>query len=64
MIGEPVRSISWGIPTTYGIILLRDLVLSGGRPDLLLVGALALMGIVLSLLAWLILRRKIANQQQ
>jgi ABC-2 type transport system permease protein len=64
LLGEPVRSLSWGIPTTYGIVLLRDLALRGNRPDLLLVGLMALIGAILCFLAWFILRRKIANQQQ
>ena len=58
---EPVRSLSWGIPTTYGINLLRDIALRGNYPDMTLVGILAAIGLAFCLLAWLILRRSIAN---
>jgi ABC-2 type transport system permease protein len=58
---EPVRSLSWGIPTTYGITLLRAIALRGSFPDMSLVGVLALIGLALCFLAWLILRRLIAN---
>ncbi len=61
MLVEPVRSLSWGIPTTYGIVLLRSIALRGGYPDLLLVGVLAMIGLVLCLLVWWISRRLIAN---
>ncbi|HWQ84195.1 MAG TPA: ABC transporter permease [Anaerolineales bacterium] len=62
MLAEPVRSVSWGIPTTYGIMLLRAVALRGSFPDLVLVGILAAIGVALALLAWLILRRMISNQ--
>lgn len=59
---EPVRSLSWGIPTTYGISLLRDIALRGSFPNLTLVGILAVSGLALYIIAWLILRRSIASR--
>jgi len=57
---EPVRSLSWGIPTTYGISLLRDIALRGSFPNMTLIGILAFGGLALYIVAWLILRRSIA----
>lgn len=59
MIWEPVRVISWALPTTYGIVLLRDIMLRGNAPDPLLLGGLALIGLGLMIAAWLLLRRMI-----
>lgn len=58
-IWKPVQVISWLLPTTYGIILLRDIMLRGDPPSLLLIAGLFAIGIVLASLAWLLLRRLI-----
>jgi ABC-2 type transport system permease protein len=62
MLVEPVRALSWLIPTTYGIVLLREITLRGISPNLLLLSILISMGVMLCFLAWLILRRIIANR--
>jgi ABC-2 type transport system permease protein len=54
-----VRVVSWSLPTTYGIVLLRDLVLRGVPPDAGLLGGLAGIGLGLCLLAWWMLRRRL-----
>lgn len=56
---QPVRVVSWALPTTYGIILLRDIALRGIPPGLILLGGLALIGVVLALVNWILLRRMI-----
>jgi ABC-2 type transport system permease protein len=56
----PVRVVSWSLPTTYGIILLRDISLRGIPPNFLLVGALALFGLALYMVAWLLMHSLIA----
>lgn len=61
MIWEPVRVVSWALPTTYGIILLRDIFLRGNPADLFLLGGLFLIGVGLCLVSWLLLRRLISN---
>lgn len=57
---QPVQVISALIPTTYGALLLRDLMLRGLPLDLLLVGGLIGLGVVLYILAWLLMRRTIS----
>ena len=45
MLWEPVRVISWLLPTTYGTLLLRDIALSGSDPNWLLLGGLIAIGV-------------------
>ena len=60
LIWTPVRAVSWGLPTTYGIIMVRDLFLRGNPPAPLLLGGLVAIGIGLCLIAWLLHRRLFA----
>jgi ABC-2 type transport system permease protein len=62
LIWQPVRILSWALPTTYGIQMLQDVFLRGLPPNPLLLGGLAGIGIVLFLVAWLLLRRLISNE--
>ncbi len=57
----PVLVVSGLMPTTYGTLLLRDLMLRGLPLNLLLVGGLVALGIVLYLIAWLLMRRTISH---
>lgn len=61
MLWEPVRIVSWLLPTTYGIVLLRDISLRGLAPDPLLLAGLLAIGVVLTVLAWLALRRLVSK---
>ena len=63
MLWEPVRVISWLLPTTYGTILLRDIALRGIDPNWALVGGLVAIGLVLMLISWRLMRRLIATSQ-
>ncbi len=51
-----VRIISWMLPTTYGTLLLRDIMLRGTEPNWMLLGGLAAIGLVLMLIAWRLMR--------
>ncbi|HEX7973864.1 MAG TPA: ABC transporter permease [Anaerolineales bacterium] len=62
MIWKPVRVLSWSLPTTYGIVMLRDIMLRGNAPSLLLLIGLPLIGLGLFLLSWLLLRRMITTR--
>jgi ABC-2 type transport system permease protein len=64
MLWEPVRVVSWLLPTTYGIILLRDIMLRGLAPDPTLLAGLAGIGLVLLLFAWVTLRRLISRSHR
>jgi ABC-2 type transport system permease protein len=64
MIWQPVRVVSWALPTTYGIILLRDIMLRGIAPNMMLVGGLIALGVGLCILAWIMLRRMITTREK
>lgn len=59
----PVRTVSGLLPTTYGILMLRDIMLRGLAPSPVLIGTLVILGIVLYFVAWLLLRRLISRAQ-
>lgn len=59
----PARAVSGALPTTYGILLLRNIMLRGGLPDLLPVVGLAVLGIVLYAIAWRMLRRSMMRSE-
>jgi ABC-2 type transport system permease protein len=63
MFWEPVRVISWLLPTTYGTLLLRDIALRGIDPNWALLGGLTAIGLVLMLISWLLMRRLITSPQ-
>jgi ABC-2 type transport system permease protein len=64
LLWEPVRIVSWMLPTTYGIILLRDIMLLGLAPDLILLAGLAGIGLLMLLFAWIALRRLISRSHR
>lgn len=61
MLWEPVRMVSWALPATYGVVLLRDIMLRGHMADPILLTGLTAIGIGLFLVAWVLLRRTIAR---
>jgi ABC-2 type transport system permease protein len=63
MLWEPVRVISWALPTTYGTLLLRDIALRGIEPNWSLLGGLIAFGLVLMLISWQLMHRLIASSQ-
>ncbi len=54
---EPVRVISWALPATYGIQMLRDIMLKGAPLALPLLGQLFAIGLGLFAVSWYLLRR-------
>ncbi len=60
MLWQPVRVISWMLPTTYGTLLLRDIALRGIDPNWSLLAGLFAIGLVLMLISWWLMRRLIA----
>ncbi len=58
---QPVRIISWMLPTTYGTVLLRDIALRGIAPNWWLLGGLIAIGLALMLISWRLMRRLIAT---
>jgi ABC-2 type transport system permease protein len=55
---QPVKVLAWSLPATYGIRMLQDVMLRGSSIPLLPFEGIALIGIGLFLLDWLILRRR------
>lgn len=58
----PVRILSWMLPATYGIQLLQNVMLRGAVADWSLIGNLSLIGVNLFLVAWLLLRFRMARE--
>ncbi len=58
LIWRPVRVFSWSLPTTYGVVMMRDIFLRGNPPTPLMLGGLAGIGLGLCLLAWYLHWRK------
>jgi ABC-2 type transport system permease protein len=53
----PVQTISYSLPATYGILLLRDIMLRGLPLDGNILIPLVSLGLILFLVAWLLLER-------
>lgn len=58
---EPVRLVSWTMPATYGVWLLRKLMLRGYVGDFIPLIGLIVIGIVLFFIAWHLMRRLMAH---
>ena len=59
---QPIKILAWSLPATYGIRMLQDIMLRGSSIPPLLVEGLALIGIGLFLVNWILLRRKMEAQ--
>jgi ABC-2 type transport system permease protein len=58
---EPITFLAWSLPATYGIRMLQDIMLRGSSvPPLVFLG-IASMGIVLFLIDWSLLRKKMES---
>jgi ABC-2 type transport system permease protein len=55
---EPMKALAWSLPATYGIRMLQDIMLRGATAPIILLGGLALIGIGLFVVDWLILRQR------
>src|SRR5665648_719569 len=59
MLWEPVKVISWLLPTTYGTLMLRDIALRGYEPNWAMLGGLIVFGVVMMFVSWRLMRRLI-----
>jgi ABC-2 type transport system permease protein len=58
---EPVTILAWSLPATYGIRMLQDIMLRGSSvPQLVFLGITSI-GIVLFLIDWVLLRKKMES---
>jgi ABC-2 type transport system permease protein len=58
MMWQPIKVLAWSLPATYGIRMLQDIMLRGSSIPWITFAGIALIGIGLFLVDWLILRRK------
>jgi hypothetical protein len=58
----PVNLISWGIPATYGVALLQNIMLRGALPSPLWIAGLLAIGGLLFLVNLVLLHRAMARQ--
>lgn len=62
MLIPAVRVLSWSLPTTYGIVMLRDIFLRGVAPSWIVLGGLTAIGVALAIVAWLLMRRQVSTR--
>jgi ABC-2 type transport system permease protein len=55
---EPMRFLAWSLPATYGIRMLQDVMLRGASVSPMIFQGIAIIGVVLFLIDWLLLRRR------
>jgi len=55
---DPMKFLAWSIPATYGIRMLQDIMLRGASAPTLLLWGLALIGVGLFFVDWLLLRSR------
>ena len=58
LLWQPMKILAWSLPATYGIRMLQDVMLRGASAPAMLLEGLALIGVGLFLIDWLILRRR------
>jgi ABC-2 type transport system permease protein len=58
---EPITVLAWSLPATYGIRMLQDIMLRGSSVPLLVFLGIATIGIVLFLIDWILLRKKMES---
>jgi ABC-2 type transport system permease protein len=58
---EPITFLAWSLPATYGIRMLQDIMLRGSSAPQLVFLGIACMGIVLFLIDWALLRKKMES---
>jgi len=59
---KPITALAWSLPVTYGIRMLQDIMLRGAPIPLMIFGGIALIGIGLFVIDWLLLRKNIEIQ--
>jgi ABC-2 type transport system permease protein len=55
---QPIKILAWSLPATYGIRMFQDVMLRGASIPPLIFEGIALIGIGLTLVDWLLLRRR------
>lgn len=58
---EPITILAWSLPATYGIRMLQDIMLRGASAPLLVFLGITIIGIVLFLIDWALLRKRMGS---
>ena len=58
---DPMRVVAWSLPATYGIRMLQDVMLRGASVSPMVFQGIAIIGVVLFLVDWLLLRRRMES---
>jgi ABC-2 type transport system permease protein len=58
---EPITALAWSLPATYGIRMLQDIMLRGSSVSPTLFQGIAIIGTVLFMVDWFLLRRKMES---
>jgi hypothetical protein len=58
---EPITALAWSLPATYGIRMLQDIMLRGASIPLAVFQGIAIIGVVLFLVDWRLLKRKMES---
>ena len=58
---EPITFLAWSLPATYGIRMLQDIMLRGSSAPPLVFLGIAAIGIVLFLIDWVLLKKKMES---
>jgi ABC-2 type transport system permease protein len=58
---EPITILAWSLPATYGIRMLQDIMLRGSSVPLLIFLGIATIGIILFLIDWILLKKKMES---
>ena len=58
---KPITFLAWSLPATYGIRMLQDIMLRGASVPLQVFQGIALIGLALFLVDWLLLKRKMES---
>jgi len=58
---EPITALAWSLPATYGIRMLQDVMLRGSSVPPTIFQGIALIGIVLFVVDWFLLKRKMES---
>lgn len=59
---EPITVLAWSLPATYGIRMLQDIMLRGSSVPVLVLLGIITIGILLFLIDWVLLRKKMESQ--
>ena len=60
-IWEPIQAVSYALPVTYGIADLQVIMLRGGTPQPLLLVGLAGLGVLFTLVSYVLLKRELTR---